>query len=103
MPSNLGSRLIFLVALALPTIPMLPAEGQQSTVTTLAQAQIPVVPRHHHHIYFTFNIDGCNPTQGYYILFQLNSTGTDCPETLCIAPWLKCGSGGVATGPAGVA
>jgi hypothetical protein len=77
------------------------AHGQAPTVLTFAQAQIPVVPRHHHHIYFTFNIDGCDPTQGYYILFQVNATGTDCPETLCVAPWLNCGSGGVATGRAG--
>jgi hypothetical protein len=79
------------------------AYAQQSTVTTFAQAHLPVVPVHHHHIYFTFDIDGCDPTQGYYILFQLNTTGTDCPETLCIAPWLNCGGGGVGTGRAGVA
>jgi len=77
------------------------ARAQASTVLSFAQARLPVVPVHHHHIYFTFNIDGCDPTQGYYILFQLNSSGTDCPETLCVAPWLRCGSGGVASGRAG--
>jgi hypothetical protein len=87
--------------LFLPTAPS--AFAQAADIISFAQARIAVVPRHHHHIYFTFNINGCNPTQGYYILFQVNQTGTDCPETLCIAPWLNCGGGGVSTGRAGVA
>jgi hypothetical protein len=81
-----------------------PALSQNQT-QTLAQAGLPIIPLHHDHIYFTFDINGCEPTQGHYITFQLNAhpTGTACPETLCIASWLRCGTGGVARGRAGVA
>jgi hypothetical protein len=92
----LSLSLVLTAAIAPPT---------SAQTQTLAQAGLPIIPLHHDHIYFTFDIDACNPTQGYYITFQLNAhpTGTGCPETLCIAPWLNCASGGVARGRAGAA
>jgi hypothetical protein len=75
-------------------------QAQGGSVSTLAQMNLPVVPRHHHQIYFTYHLNNLfNPTTGNYIAFQLNDTGNDCPETLPLPPWINCGPGGDVLSP----
>jgi hypothetical protein len=83
-----------------------PAGGQGSDIiTTFARLPTPIVPLHHFFIYFTNNLDGCESTQGYYILFQVNNdrTSTQCPETICVDAFVRnlCSRGALPLGRAG--
>jgi hypothetical protein len=89
---------VLLVAASLIAAPS--ARAQNGTTTTLAAANLRIIPDHHH-LLWTFNdVDNLtNPTTGYFISFYLNTSGNYTPETLPLPGWINPGPGGYLRGP----
>jgi hypothetical protein len=83
------------LALGLATGPTTRAQGPSGSV--LADALPPIIPLHHHHLWFSFQYNSANPTSGFLIALQLNNSGGNCTETLPLPKWLNCRSGEVAS------
>jgi hypothetical protein len=92
------SLAVLLVAASLIGAPE--ARAQNGTTSSLAAANLRIIPDHHH-LLWTFNDvdDPTNPTTGFFISFYLNNSGNFTPETLALPGWINPGPGGYLRGP----
>jgi hypothetical protein len=97
-PRSALSLAVLLVAASLIGVPE--ARAQNGTTSSLAAANLRIIPDHHH-LLWTFNDvdDPTNPTTGFFISFYLNTTGNFTPETLPLPGWINPGPGGYLRGP----
>src|SRR5262249_48208802 len=68
-------------------------EGPRGSL--LADTLPPIIPLHHHHLWFSYQYNPANPVTGFLMTLQLNDQGGNCTETLPLPLWLNCNGGDV--------